>query len=557
MRQLGSRLRPGIGLALVFVCVSAAAVAADQDRVIEAVKQSNLASLRTLLARTPNANVAEPDGTTALHWAAQQDDPEFTTLLLSAGADPKAANRYGITPLALAAERGNAAIVGALLKAGADPEKVAPGGETALMIAARTGRTEAVRVLLARGARVNAVETVRGQSPLMWAAAEGHLSEVEALVAAGADVMARSKGGFTPYLFAVREGHLPVVRALLNSGAPVNDTKRSTAVADAAVRTQGDAEGETSALVLAVINGHFDLAAFLLEHGADPNLPDPRGSALHALAWMRRPGMTLSLNLPPKPSGELDALGLAKLLLEKGANPNRRVTWKEIPFDRDDGEARNPPGIRVGRNYLSLVGATPFYLAAHHGDAEYARLLAAHGADPLMPNAQGVTPLMAAAGLGYWEGETPGPITGTPERERLEVVALALQLGGDVNAVAPFGNVHPEGDGQVLLNEYVANLEEDPAAAVGDVRWAGSTALHGAAVANQPQIVRYLVEHGAKLDARNVLGWTPLMVTQGMFVAAHGGLKRTEAEAALRELMIERHLDPAQYGQRVTQSQQP
>jgi ankyrin repeat protein len=178
------------------------------------------------------------------------------------------------------------------------------------------------------------------------------------------------------------------------------------------------------------------------------------------------------------------------------------------------------------------------------------RLLAQHGANPLLPTAQGVTPLMAAAGLGYWEGETPGPITGTPESERLEAVKLAIELGGDVRAVADFNNVPIEGDGETLLHEYVKNLEEQPEAAVGDVRWAGSTALHGAAVANQAQIVRLLVERGAALDARNRLGWTPLMVTQGMFVAAHGGLKRGEAEAMLRQLMIERGMDPAAYGQR-------
>ena len=518
-----------------------------------AVRHGDVALLRQALERRPDVNVADADGSTALHAAAEQDTATATELLLRAGANPRRANRYGVTPLAIAAMRGNAAVVLALLEANADPEQVSLEGETALMIAARTGKVEAVRALLAHKAKVNAVEQSRGQTALMWAAAEGHTAVVEALLAAGADLRARSKGGFTPTLFAIRQGHTAVVRTLLAAGADVNDTRTVVGgITDPALRGFGAGDGATtSALVLAVINGHYDLAAFLLEKGANPNLPDPRGSALHALAWMRKPGMTLSLNLPPKPSGDLDSLDLVKKLLASGATPNVRISWTEIPFDRDDGEVKNPPGLRVGRNYLSLVGATPFYLAAHHGDAALMRVLAEHGADPLMPTKQGITPLMAAAGLGYWEGETPGPITGTPERERLEAVKLAIELGGDVNGVADFGPFPLEGDGQVLLNEYVKNLEELPEAAIGDVRWSGSTALHGAAVANQPAIVEFLVERGAKLDARNKLGWTPLMVTQGMFVAAHGGLRRADAEAKLRALMSERGLDPDSYGQRL------
>jgi ankyrin repeat protein len=237
-------------------------------------------------------------------------------------------------------------------------------------------------------------------------------------------------------------------------------------------------------------------------------------------------------------------------LLARGANPNARIAWKEIPFDRDDGEAKSPPNISVGRDYLTMVGATPFFLAAKNGDVALMRVLAANGADPGLATVQNVTPFMAAAGLGYWDGETPGPLNGTPESERLEAVRLALELSGqDVNAAADFGDFPIEGDGQKLLFAYPDNLEQLPANAIADVRWTGSTALHGAAIMDQLSIIQFLVEKGARLDARNRLGWTPLMVTQGMLIAANGRWK-PRAEALIRQLMIERGLDPALYSQR-------
>jgi ankyrin repeat protein len=334
------------------------------------------------------------------------------------------------------------------------------------------------------------------------------------------------------------------VRLLLAAGADVNETVQGAAFSTGVA---GPTEDSTSVLGLAVINGQFDIAALLLDKGANPNAPDSRGSLLHALAWMRRPGST-NRPAPAQPTG--DSLELAKALLARGANPNARIAWKEIPFDRDDGEAKSPPNIAAGRDFLTMVGATPFLLAAKNGDAALMRALVANGADPRLPTVQNVTPFMAAAGLGYWDGETSGPLNGTPESERLDAVKLALELSGDdVNAVADFGDFPIEGDGQALLYAYPGNLEQLPETALADVRWTGSTALHGAAIMDQLSIIQFLVEKGARLDARNKLGWTPLMVTQGMLVAANGRWK-PRAEALLRQLMIERGLDPALYSQR-------
>src|SRR5690606_144539 len=167
-----------------------------------------------------------------------------------------AANRYGVRPLYLACENGSADMVRALLRHGANPNGALPEGETALMTAARTGDVETIEVLIGAGADLNAVEGWRGQTALMWAAAENNAPAVEILLAAGAALDATSADGeFTALKFAVRGGAVEATRALLNAGADVNDTMRDG----------------TSMLVLAVTNAHYELAAVLLDHGADPN----------------------------------------------------------------------------------------------------------------------------------------------------------------------------------------------------------------------------------------------------------------------------------------------
>ena len=242
---------------------------------------------------------------------------------------------------------------------------------------------------------------------------------------------------------------------------------------------------------------------------------------------MRRPGS----GNPPLPSGTLDTLDLARSLLVHGANPDVRIAWKEIAFDRDLAATKLPPNIPVGRNFLSFVGATPFYLAAKHGDVALMRVLVEFGADAKLPTVQGVTPLMAAAGLGFWDGESPGPLTGVPESESVEALKLTLELGNDVNAVADFGGPALEGDGGTLIRRHPLNFMKydgphdapldvvPPKDALGDMRWTGSTALHGAAMRGSNALVKFLLDHGATIDARNKLGWTPLMCAEGIFVA--------------------------------------
>jgi uncharacterized protein len=523
-------LQVGVCIFFALQVALATGFAATKDLpLIEAVKKTNVRIVQTLLQQKAEVNMTDADGSTALHWAAQKDSVEIADLLLRAGANAKATTRYGVTPLFLASMNGNAAIVGKLLDAGADANTATPDGETALMTAALTGKVEAIKLLLAKGAKVNAVENWKGQTALMWAAAEGNADAAAILIEFGAEVKAKSKTGFTPFLFAVRNGNIAAAKVLLDHGATVNDV----------------APDGTSALGMAAVNAYYELAGVLLERGANPNAPDPRGSVLHTLAWMRRPGADPNAGAggspkgPPTPTGNLDSLELARMLLKHGANPNARINWKEIKYNKDFGVVKSPPDIPTGRHNISYVGATPFYVAAQTGDVAYMRLLAENGADTKLGTVQNITPLMAAAGIGYWDGESPGPYAGCSEADRLEAVKLAIALGNDINAQADFGDFPIEGNGRYLLLYYPANIERMPENALGDVRWSGSTALHGAVISGQPSIVQYLVDHGAKVDAKNRLGWTPYMVANGVFVT---NTKKTFEPAAeiLRKVMIAR-----------------
>jgi len=306
---------------LVLCAASAGAQPADLsliDVVKHAGRGSSHAAISALLEAGADVNAAEPDGTTALHWAVQHDDQDVVQALIAAGAAVDTANRFGVTPLALAATNGSATMVDELLQAGASPDAPSPGGDTPLMLAARTGRADVVGLLLTASADVDATEQWKGQNALMWAAAEGHAEVITALAAAGTWVETRSWSDVSPLMFAVREGHADGVQALLAAGADVN--------------APGD--GDTSPLGLAIINAHYGLAEMLLNAGADPNADDPRGSLLHALSWMRRPGA----GRPPIPTGTLDSLELARALLDAGADTAQQIGWNETT---EDGKPRS------------------------------------------------------------------------------------------------------------------------------------------------------------------------------------------------------------------------
>lgn len=451
----------------------------------DAAEKMDWAIVRALVQDRVDINGSQVDGMTALHWAVYHDDLETAQLLVKAGADVKVANRYGVTLLSLACTNGNLAIVELLLEAGADPNATLRGGETALMIAARTGKRLPVKALLSRGADVNAKER-RGQTALMWAAAEGHADVVAVLIEAGGDFRTPLPSGFTPLLFAAREGRSEVVQMLLNAGADVHETIHPK-------KSGGRAPNPgTSPLILAVENGHFELALTLVKAGADPNDQRSGFTALHTITWVRKPnrGDGEDGDPPPIGSGTMTSLQLVRELVAHGANVNARLK---------KGAS--------GRGILSKVGATPFLLAAVTADAPLMRTLVELGADPLLPNAEHCTPLMAAAGVGT---RAPGEEAGT-EPEVLEAVALALEWGGEVNAV------------------------DDN----------GETAMHGAAYKSLPKVVQFLADKGAKIEVwnkKNKYGWTPLSIAEGYRV---GNFKPSaETIAALHRVMLAAGITP-------------
>ena len=514
--------------------IAVSAYAADM-RLVTSVKSNDLGAVRTLLAAKVNVNAAAEDTSTPLHIAVQQDNLEAVNLLIAAGADVNAKTRYNITPLSIAAENGNAKIIERLLAAGVDANSTSEDGQTALMTAALNGRVDAVKMLLTHGAKVNAAEPWKGQTALMWAAGQGNSEAAAMLHEFGADFKAKSKAGYTALLFAVLNNRIETAKTLVKLGANIEDK----------------APDGTTALNMAVVNAHFDMASALLDLGANPNAADPRGSALHTVVWLRKPGASWEAaglgqdpDPVPRPAGNITAMQLAEKLLQKGANPNVRVTWKEMPMTKGLGTTRNPPDINLGRHHLSYVGATPFYCAARNGDAEMMRLLVKHGADPNINTEVGVTPLMAAAGLDYYEGESPGPLTGVPEIERLEALKLALELGNPINAHTNFGNYPMVGSAEYTLLDYPVNMDDLLELGVGDPRWNGMTALHGAVLSNQPSLVQFLVDNGADLNAKNTLGWTPLMETKGIFMA-NSRKEFPAAAAILKKALAARGLLPA------------
>ncbi|HTB20606.1 MAG TPA: ankyrin repeat domain-containing protein [Bryobacteraceae bacterium] len=468
------------------------------SKLADAVRDGDRAGTLALLKQHADVNLPEPDGTSALHWAVRQDDREIADRLIKAGANVKAANRYGVTPLYLACVNGSALMIARLLDAGADANAAATEGETALMTVARTGNVEAAKVLLAHGADVNSKEQWRQQTPLMWAVAESHPEMAQELIAHGADVNARQVtwnwerqitkeprekwmplGGLTPLLFAARQGCLDCARILLKSGAEIN-------AAD---------PNNISPVLLATINGHYDFAAFLLEQGADPNIADETGrTALFAAVDMH----TMPASNRPSPlevDNNLTSMDLIRALLAHGANVNAQLK-KMQPYRTK---------LDRGDDTMLGTGTTPILRAAKAGDAEAIQTLLAKGADPKIPTKSGITPLMAAAGLGTKEEDTTA--RKKTEADAIASLKLFVDAGVDVNAA----------DGQ------------------------GQTALHGAAQKGWDQVVQFLVDHGAKLDVKDKRGRTPLDAAMGLL--GNGGFDGTRRDvhestaALLRKLM--------------------
>jgi ankyrin len=494
------------------LAVASTAAAADDTRLADAAMNRDLTAVRALLAQKVDVNAPGRDGTPALHWFVRASDHASARLLLDAGADARLPNRLGLTPLSVALSTGDAAMIRMLLDAGADANQVDAAGETALMAASRVGVVDAVRLLIDRGATVTTKDKTYQQTALMVAVRENKPEIVKLLIERGAQVNDKTRpgntpnwvlpnsvpgfghgvgivrgglpprgsrapipGSMTPLLYAARDGRLDIVRTLLDAGAEIEQT---------------DANGITP-LLIAITNNHPDVARYLIE----------RGGNIRATDWYGRTPLWAAVetrNMDVDNASFVNSidrapfLDLIKLLLEKGADPNVRM--KEVPPIR-----RAFLRVTGSLAWVDFTGQTPFLTAALAGDVTVMRLLLEKGADPKIPTFEGTTALMAAAGVNWVFDQTfdEGPAA------LLEAVKLCYDLGLDVNAVNSMG----------------------------------LTAMHGAANRGSDDIIKFLVEKGARVDVKDKEGRTPLTWAEGVFLATHPAKPKPSSIALLTSLM--------------------
>ncbi len=522
-----------------------ASSSADADRrLVDAVRQRDFDAARNLLAAgDTDVNAPQGDGATALAWAAHWNELALAASLVAAGADVEAPNDLGVTPLMLAADNGSLPMVELLLDAGADQDTRRPTGDTALMFAARAGSIAVVEQLAAAGANVNAA-TSSGHTALMWAAAEAHAGVAQALLDAGAALVdarteatpyvprrrrprrgvvllregeaanpaefprdndgdpARTAGGFTPLLYAVLTGDLATVRVLLDNGADPNDASPDG----------------ISAVMLALNKRHEDVALQLVERGADPNY-DRRDYVFDSFAHLADGQDPLAVE-PPEDAGDFagyTALHLAaatrqhralRALLAAGADPDARMDRPKRFTEAFEVGVYTAPG--VGR--LTQIGSTPFMVAAKTVDVDAMRILAEAGADPFATTDDGTTALLLAAGLGK-RAATDVTYYQWDQRNAVEAARFALELGLDINAA----------------NEW------------------GSTPLHAATYHAADELIRFLVENGAHLDATDWEEQTPLRLARGHMICCTTYVEQPH----IADLLLELGADP-EAGKRVT-----
>jgi ankyrin repeat protein len=523
-------------LAVIALFVTAIAIAspAAKTALLDAAESGDRATALKLLAERADPNTIGPDGTTAVMYAAANDDVELVRALIKAGANVKLKNQFGTSAITEAAIIGSAPIIDVLLKAGADANFKTPEGETPLMAAARAGKVDAAKRLLDAGADANAKETWGGQSAIMWAAAQGQPEMIKLLASRGADVNARgvihqwerkviteprpkdmNKGGFTPLIYAAREGCVACAKELMAAKADpdLEDPDRVTP------------------LNMALMNMHFEFAAYMIKAGADLDKWDLYG---RSPVYMAADVSTL----PVKGNGAMavipsedavTALDVAKLLLDAGANPNiqlkRRPPYRDVPQDR-------------GGDTILAQGATPLLRAARAGDAKFVDLLLKHGALVDLPSKEGVTPLMAAASVEFGTRVTRG--RNRTDEGVLATMKLLIDAGANVNARmvteprrAPADNgAAARAQAAVGRGGFRGSQMPSPSAVPH------STALHGAAEHGFTSFVKFLAEHGADLQAKDANGRMPIDLAKGVGPAGRGQAESfPETVAMLEKLM--------------------
>jgi ankyrin repeat protein len=524
--RLLRRLRAVLAPALLAAPLFGAAADVEYATLADAAMNRDTAAVRALLERDADVNALGTYDTPALHWVVRVQDRATAGLLLDAGADPNLPDRHGIVPLHLAIENGDRATVDLLLAAGADLGMRDSAGDAPLSLAARVGSAAIAERLLARGAQVDERDLEYGQTALMVAVREGHLEVARLLLANGADVNAQTQAGAvpafrlpsenagskgvgivrggwpehgmrpptpgakTPLLYATRRGELAATRLLVEAGAALEQadadgvTPLTNAILNASIAAARDAPSGKE---------HLAVAQYLLERGANVNSADWYGQTP---LWAAVDVRNLDVNGPMR-DNRMDRAAALELIIEllaRGADPNARI--REHPSER-----RFITGLG-SLAWVDFTGQTPFLRAALAGDVTVMRLLLEHGADPAVGTFGGTTPLMAAAGVNWVVNQTfdEGPAG------LLAAVELCYELGNDVNAVNSMG--------------------------IG--------AIHGAANRGSNDIIEFLAAHGARLDAPDAQGRTPLAWAEGVFLATHPPQRKPATIALLERLLSDR-----------------
>ena len=469
------------------------------------------AALEAIHARGADVNATQGDGTTPLHWAVYKVDRELVAELLDHGAKPDVTNKYGSSPLAEAAKLGDLEPVRQLLDAGANVESPNADGQTALMLAARIGSLDVAKLLVERGADVNAKEAWRDQTALIWAVDNNFPELTQFLIDSGADVGARASandwdsqitaepraqyrpvGGLTVLLYAARSGCTRCVRSLLAAGADID---------------KPTPEGMTP-LMIAIDNQAYDTARLLLDEGANPNVWDWYGrTALYVAVDM---GSFRGRASHPTASSETTATDVVRKLLDAGVNPNAQMNMH-----------RPSRGGNIGRfaDELLTTGTTPLLRAAIGGDVETARLLLEHGALVDLPNVQGLTPLMAAAG--HTSGRNQRFDTEQAQARAIELLDLLLAAGADIDAKL------------TDTDALTARVGRQPNAVT---EREGQTALFGAVKFGWANVVEFLLAKGADPNVKDALGRTALDGAMGR-ISGRDNTPSEEIATRLRSAM--------------------
>jgi uncharacterized protein len=480
-------------LLLAGIALIASAKALADSRLADLIESGRVAAAIELIDAGADVNAAQRDGTTPLHWAAYRVQTELVRRLLAQGAQADVMNRFGASPLGEAVKAANPEIVQLLLEAGADPDSTNQDGQTALMLSVRTGSVDVARLLLAHGADVNATEQWREQTALMWAADGANAELARLLIEHGADVHARATandwgsqitsepraqyrptGGLTALLYAARAGCAGCVRAILEAG---EDVDRPTP------------DGVT-ALMIALDNYEFDTADLLLDAGANPHYQDWWGrTALYVAvdmnSYVPRSGMPLTR------SRETSAMHIVRRLLASGVDVDTQLNMHR------PGRGGNSARFT---DYLLTTGATPLLRAAILHDHEVLSALLEHGASVDLPNVMGVTPLMAAAGLGVRDidfGTNRSPSFDSDPLIEDKVIAsleILLAAGADINARVT--DIHSR-TARIARPTEMTDRE-------------GQTALYSPAERGWARVTRYMIERDAEVNVVDALGVSPL-----------------------------------------------